>query len=38
LAFITQNDASQQSPNNVGFAQAYTATVQQILAVLPSND
>lgn len=30
-AFVTQNDASQHPPNNVLF-QAYTATVQQILA------
>ena len=37
-AFCTQNDASQQSPNSGRFSQSYTATVQQILAVLPPND
>jgi hypothetical protein len=36
-AFIQQNDASEQPPNNNGFGQAYTATVQQILAALPAN-
>ncbi len=34
-AFVTQNDASQHAPNNSLF-QAYTATVQEILASLPS--
>jgi hypothetical protein len=34
-AFITQNDASEHVPNNTLF-QAYTATVQEILANLPS--
>jgi hypothetical protein len=33
-AFITQNDASQHAPNT-GLFQAYTATVQEILANLP---
>jgi hypothetical protein len=33
-AFITQNDASQHPPNG-GLFQAYTATVQEILANLP---
>jgi hypothetical protein len=33
-AFITQNDASQHQPNT-GLFQAYTATVQTILASLP---
>jgi hypothetical protein len=33
-AFITQNDASQHAPNT-GLFQAYTATVQTILASLP---
>jgi hypothetical protein len=35
-AFISQNDASQHAPNNNPMYQAYTATVQQILASLPS--
>lgn len=34
-AFVAQNDASQHAPNNSLF-QAYTATVQTILASLPS--
>jgi hypothetical protein len=34
-AFIAQNDASQHAPNNNPSYQAYTATVQQILASLP---
>jgi hypothetical protein len=34
-AFVAQNDASQHAPNTNLF-QAYTATVQQILASLPS--
>ncbi|HYU31078.1 MAG TPA: hypothetical protein VEW48_02865 [Thermoanaerobaculia bacterium] len=34
-AFVTQNDASQHAPNTSLF-QAYTATVQEILASLPS--
>jgi hypothetical protein len=35
-AFIALNDASQHAPNNEPMYQAYTATVQQILASLPS--
>ena len=37
-AFLQAHDASQQPPNNTPptLAQAYTATVQQILAALPS--
>lgn len=35
-AFIALNDASQHAPNNEPIYQAYTATVQQILASLPS--
>jgi hypothetical protein len=34
-AFIAQNDASQHPPNT-GLYQAYTATVQEILANLPT--
>ena len=36
-AFLAQNDASQQAPNNVALAESYTATVQQILAALPGS-
>jgi len=36
-AFLAQNDASQQPPNNVPIAESYTATVQQILAALPGS-
>jgi len=35
-AFIKQNDASQQPPNNGSTYQAYAATVQQILASVPA--
>ena len=35
-AFIAQNDASQHAPNTALY-QAYTATVQQILASVPSS-
>lgn len=35
-AFLKQNDASQNPPNNGATYQAYTATVQQILASLPA--
>lgn len=36
-AFVAQNDASQHAPNNSSLYQAYTATVQQILASVPSS-